>query len=114
MSPSSPLSSRKTSQTLSRVLRRGGGGGGSFGSTDGCSPDIGAAGESDERPGAGGIRASKQALRYLVMVNETVGDLWMTPDMFRFGASTLLNDLLMQWVRLSDGVHQRPNDFSVD
>ena len=63
---------------------------------------------------AGGIRASKQALRYLVMVNETVGDLWMTPDMFRFGASTLLNDLLMQWVRLSDGVYQRPNDFSVD
>ena len=63
---------------------------------------------------AGGIRASKQALRYLVMVNETVGDLWMTPGMFRFGASTLLNDLLMQWVRLSDGVYQRPNDFSVD
>ena len=63
---------------------------------------------------AGGIRAAKQALRYLVMVNETVGDRWLTPELYRFGASTLLNDLLMQWVRYGDGVYQRPEDFSKD
>lgn len=51
---------------------------------------------------AGGIRASKSALHYLVMVKETLGDEWLTPDLFRFGASTLLNDLLRQirWVWL--------------
>jgi deoxyribose-phosphate aldolase len=63
---------------------------------------------------AGGIRNSKQALRYLVLVNETVGDLWMTPSLFRFGASSLLNDVLMQLVRLDDGVYQRPQDFTLD
>ena len=63
---------------------------------------------------AGGIRAAKQALRYLVMVNETVGDLWMTPDRFRFGASSLLNDVLMQIARGEQGTYQRPDDFSVD
>jgi deoxyribose-phosphate aldolase len=63
---------------------------------------------------AGGIRDSKQALRYLVLVNETVGDLWLTPERFRFGASTLLNDLLMQWSRCRDGVYQRPEDFGKD
>src|SRR5437867_4091267 len=45
---------------------------------------------------AGGIRTSKQAIQYLVMVNETLGRDWMTPDMFRIGASTLANDILMQ------------------
>jgi len=63
---------------------------------------------------AGGIRSAKLALRYLVVVNETVGDLWMTPERFRFGASTLLNDLLMQLVRAEQGTYQRPQDFSVD
>lgn len=63
---------------------------------------------------AGGIRTAKDALRYLVMVAETCGDRWMTPEGFRFGASSLLNDLLMQWVRLETGVYQRPRDFSVD
>ena len=60
------------------------------------------------------IRTAKQALRYLVIVNETAGDLWMTPRAFRFGASSLLNDVLMQWVRLESGHYQRPEDFSKD
>jgi deoxyribose-phosphate aldolase len=63
---------------------------------------------------AGGIRTAKDALRHLVMVNETCGDLWLDPAWFRFGASSLLNDVLMQWVRLGDGVYQRPDDFGED
>ncbi|MCC6784447.1 MAG: deoxyribose-phosphate aldolase [Planctomycetes bacterium] len=63
---------------------------------------------------AGGIRASKDALRYLVLVNETCGDHWLDPRYFRFGASSLLNDVLMQWVRLRTGVYQRPEDYSKD
>lgn len=63
---------------------------------------------------AGGIRAAKAALRYLVIVSETVGDLWLNPASFRFGASTLLNDLLMQLMRSEQGTYQRPEDFSVD
>lgn len=63
---------------------------------------------------AGGISNSKLALRYLTLVNETVGDLWLTPDRFRFGASSLVNDLLMQLSRLDSGVYQRPEDFSKD
>ena len=63
---------------------------------------------------AGGIRASKDALRYLVLVNETCGDHWLDPRFFRFGASSLLNDVLMQWVRLRTGVYQRPEDYSKD
>lgn len=61
---------------------------------------------------AGGIRASKQALHYLVMVKETLGDAWLSPDRFRFGASTLLNDLLRQIVRLKTGVYPARHDFS--
>jgi deoxyribose-phosphate aldolase len=52
---------------------------------------------------AGGIRASKQALHYLVMVKETLGEAWLTPDLFRFGASSLLDDLLLQRRRLATG-----------
>lgn len=63
---------------------------------------------------AGGIKNSKDALRYLAMVNETAGDLWLTPAMFRFGASSLVNDLLMQLARLDSGTYQRPEDFSKD
>jgi len=63
---------------------------------------------------AGGIRTSKDALKYLVLVNETCGDLWMTPQMFRFGASSLLNDVLMQLEKERQGRYQRPVDFSVD
>jgi len=61
---------------------------------------------------AGGIRNSKQALAYLVMVKETLGDDWLTPDLFRFGASTLVNDVLMQIVKLADGNYQSADYFS--
>lgn len=62
---------------------------------------------------AGGIRNAKQALAYLVMVKETLGDDWLTPDLFRFGASTLLNDVLMQIVKQVDGGYQGPDYFSL-
>jgi len=62
---------------------------------------------------AGGIRTSKQALAYLVMVKETLGDDWLTPDLFRFGASTLVNDVLMQIVKQADGNYQSPDYFSL-
>jgi deoxyribose-phosphate aldolase len=61
---------------------------------------------------AGGIRTAKQALVYVVMVKETLGDDWLTPDLFRFGASTLLNDLLMQIARVVDGHYQSADYFS--
>jgi deoxyribose-phosphate aldolase len=63
---------------------------------------------------AGGISASKDAIRYLVMVNETVGDDWLTPDAFRFGASRLLNDLLMQRTRLASGSYGGPDYVTLD
>ena len=63
---------------------------------------------------SGGIRTAKEALRYLVLVNETAGDHWLTPERFRFGASTLVNDLLMQVRWLETGVYQRPEDFAKD
>jgi deoxyribose-phosphate aldolase len=62
---------------------------------------------------AGGIRAAKEALAYLVMLAETLGDDWLTPDLFRFGASTLANDVLMQIVKLNDGAYQSPEYFSL-
>jgi deoxyribose-phosphate aldolase len=62
---------------------------------------------------AGGIRTSKQALAYLVMVKETLGDDWLTPDLFRFGASTLVNDVLMQIAKLVDGNYQAADYFSL-
>lgn len=55
---------------------------------------------------AGGIRTAKQALHYLVMVKETLGDAWLTPELFRFGASTLINDVVMQIAKLRDGKYQ--------
>ncbi len=61
---------------------------------------------------AGGIRTAKQALHYLVMVKETLGDDWLTPDLFRFGASTLVNDVLMQIVKTVDGNYQSAEYFS--
>ncbi|HEX8804566.1 MAG TPA: deoxyribose-phosphate aldolase [Acidimicrobiales bacterium] len=63
---------------------------------------------------AGGIRTAKDAIRYLVVVNETVGDAWLTPDRFRFGASSLLNDLLMQRRKLATGRYADPDDMTVD
>ena len=62
---------------------------------------------------AGGIRTAKQALAYLVMVKETLGDDWLTPDLFRFGASTLVNDVLMQIVKNVDGNYQSADYFSL-
>jgi deoxyribose-phosphate aldolase len=62
---------------------------------------------------AGGIRTSKQALAYLVMVKETLGDDWLTPELFRFGASTLVNDLLMQIVKNVAGNYQGADYFSL-
>jgi deoxyribose-phosphate aldolase len=63
---------------------------------------------------AGGIRTSKDAIKYLVMVNETLGDDWLSPGWFRFGASSLLNDLLMQRQKLSTGRYSGPDYVTVD
>src|SRR5215813_10137049 len=63
---------------------------------------------------AGGIRASKYAIRYLVTVNETCGDAWLDPDYFRFGASSLLNDLLMQRQKLATGAYSGPDYVTLD
>ncbi|MBO8202978.1 deoxyribose-phosphate aldolase [Streptomyces smyrnaeus] len=63
---------------------------------------------------AGGIRTAKDAVKYLVMVNETLGDDWLSPDWFRFGASSLLNDLLMQRQKLSTGRYSGPDYVTVD
>ena len=62
---------------------------------------------------AGGIRTAKQALAYLVMVKETLGDDWLTNKLFRFGASTLVNDVLMQIAKSVDGNYQGPDYFSL-
>ena len=62
---------------------------------------------------AGGIRTAKQSLAYLVMVKETLGDDWLTPDLFRFGASTLVNDVLMQIAKTVDGNYQGADYFSL-
>jgi deoxyribose-phosphate aldolase len=63
---------------------------------------------------AGGIRTTKDAIKYLVMVNEIVGEGWLDPDWFRFGASTLLNDLLMQRTKLTTGHYAGPDYFTLD
>jgi deoxyribose-phosphate aldolase len=63
---------------------------------------------------AGGIRTSKDAIRYLVLVNETAGEDWLDPDRFRLGASTLLNDLLMQRSKLATGHYSGPDYVTLD
>jgi deoxyribose-phosphate aldolase len=63
---------------------------------------------------AGGIRSSKDALRYLVVVKETLGDSWLTPDRFRIGASSLLNDLLMQIDKQRTGLYSDPDRYTID
>src|SRR3954451_10231360 len=63
---------------------------------------------------AGGIRTAKDAIKYLVLVNETAGPDWLHPDWFRFGASTLLNDLLMQRARMATGHYSGPDYVTVD
>jgi len=63
---------------------------------------------------AGGISSSKLAIHYLVMLHETLGNAWMTPEWFRFGASSLANDVLMQLMKQSTGVYQSADYFSKD
>jgi deoxyribose-phosphate aldolase len=62
---------------------------------------------------AGGIRTAKESLAYLVMLAETLGDDWLSPELFRFGASTLANDVLMQIAKLADGNYQSADYFSL-
>lgn len=61
---------------------------------------------------AGGIRTAKEALQYLIMVKETVGDDWLTPELFRFGASSLLGDVELQIAKRADGNYQSADYFS--
>ncbi len=63
---------------------------------------------------AGGISTAKLAIHYLVMLRETLGNAWMTPEWFRFGASSLANDVLMQIMKQSTGVYQSADYFSKD
>jgi len=63
---------------------------------------------------AGGIRTAKEAVQYLVVLYETCGPRWMRPDRFRFGASSLLNDVLMQIEKERTGRYQDPDDFTID
>jgi deoxyribose-phosphate aldolase len=63
---------------------------------------------------AGGIRNAKQAVQHLVLVHETLGPDWMTPDLHRFGASSLLNDVLMQIRKERTGRYQGPDYFTLD
>jgi len=63
---------------------------------------------------AGGISKSKLALHYLVMLNEVLGEDWMNNQWFRFGASSLANDVLMQLAKEQTGVYQSKDYFSVD
>jgi deoxyribose-phosphate aldolase len=63
---------------------------------------------------AGGIRTMKDAMRYLVLVNETVGDDWLTPDWFRLGASSLLNDLLLQRQKMATGRYSGADYVTID
>ena len=63
---------------------------------------------------AGGIATAKLALQYLVMLQETLGDDWMTPELFRFGASSLANDILMQLAKQRSGSYQSADYFSKD
>lgn len=63
---------------------------------------------------AGGIRQAKQAVQYLVQLHETLGPEWLTSDLYRFGASTLLNDVLMQIRKEKTGRYQSPDYFTVD
>ena len=63
---------------------------------------------------AGGISKAKQAIQYLVMVKETLGDEWLSPELFRFGASSLANDVLMQIIKQHTGQYQSIDYFSID
>jgi len=63
---------------------------------------------------AGGIRTTKDAIKQLVLVNEVAGPQWLDPSLFRIGASALLNDLLMQRMKMRDGYYPSPNYVTLD
>jgi deoxyribose-phosphate aldolase len=63
---------------------------------------------------AGGIKTAKDAMKYLVVVKEVAGERWLSPDLFRFGASSLLNDVIMQRQKLTSGNYSGPDYVSVD
>jgi deoxyribose-phosphate aldolase len=63
---------------------------------------------------AGGVRTAKQAIQNLVLLHETLGSGWMTPDLFRIGASSLLNDVLMQIEKERTGRYAGPDYFTID
>jgi deoxyribose-phosphate aldolase len=63
---------------------------------------------------AGGIRTAKQAIQYLCVLHETLGVEWLTPDRFRLGASSLLNDLLLQIRKQRTGIYRSPDEFTLD
>ena len=63
---------------------------------------------------AGGIRKAKDAIRYLVIINETLGETWLSPDLFRIGASSLVNDLLMQIDFQRSGLYSDPDRYTLD
>jgi deoxyribose-phosphate aldolase len=63
---------------------------------------------------AGGIRNAKQAVQHLILTHETLGVDWLTPDLYRFGASSLLNDILMQVRKEKTGRYQSPDYFTID
>ncbi len=63
---------------------------------------------------AGGIRNAKQAVQHLVLVHETLGTDWLTPDLYRQGASSLLNDILMQIRKERTGIYRSPDEFTLD
>ena len=63
---------------------------------------------------AGGIRTTKDSIKQLVLVNETVGPDWLNPKLFRIGASALLNDLLMQRMKMDDGYYTSPQYVTID
>ncbi len=63
---------------------------------------------------AGGIRTAKQAIQYLCVLHETLGPDWMTPDLFRFGASSLLNDVLLQLRKQRTGIYRSPDEMTLD
>jgi deoxyribose-phosphate aldolase len=63
---------------------------------------------------AGGIRTAKESVQYLVVLYETLGPRWMTPDLFRFGASSLLNDVLLQRQKIATGHYSGPDYVTID
>jgi len=63
---------------------------------------------------AGGIRTAKQSVQYLCLLHETLGPDWMTPDLFRFGASSLLNDVLLQLRKQRTGIYRSPDEMTLD